>query len=242
MAAQDDLEDGAVRSTLPDQKLANPNPGFLHRHRCAATATLAACHQRCRRALAPKIRAGPCLPPARHPLPSLDQSRAYEFAGMMRAVNLLQHPVALDDIAATVVEDPLTSFQHHRPECLRRLRRSPGRATVTDVRRARASPWLARSRRARGGDGPRIHPEECAAPQRWWSRHDLRLRCTLPEDRVSTRPLLTMNFLRTGRAFGIASFLSRRKRSAKRSRRWRFATPMSTVQVSTSRTYPDVDR
>ncbi len=101
MAAQDDLEDGAVVNLL-DQKLANLNPDFFT-YTCSKAA-LAAATEMLARALAPKIRVNAVSPGLT--LPSLDQSDE-EFAEHARQ-NLLQHPVALDDIAATV-EHLLTS-------------------------------------------------------------------------------------------------------------------------------------
>ncbi|MBC9031089.1 SDR family oxidoreductase [Sphingomonas sp. JC676] len=101
MAAQDDLEDGAVVNLL-DQKLANLNPDFFT-YTCSKAA-LAAATEMMARALAPKIRVNAVSPGLT--LPSLDQSEQ-EFAEHARR-NLLQHPVALDDIAATV-EHLLTS-------------------------------------------------------------------------------------------------------------------------------------
>ena len=101
MAAQDDLEAGAVVNLL-DQKLANLNPDFFT-YTCSKAA-LAAATEMLARALAPKIRVNAVSPGLT--LPSLDQS-GEEFAEHARQ-NLLQHPVALDDIAATV-EHLLTS-------------------------------------------------------------------------------------------------------------------------------------
>ncbi len=101
MAAQDDLEEGAVVNLL-DQKLANLNPDFFT-YTCSKAA-LAAATEMLARALAPKIRVNAVSPGLT--LPSLDQSEQ-EFAEHARQ-NLLQRPVALDDIAATV-EHLLTS-------------------------------------------------------------------------------------------------------------------------------------
>ena len=101
MAAQDDLEDGAVVNLL-DQKLANLNADFFT-YTCSKAA-LAAATEMLARTLAPKIRVNAVSPGLT--LPSLDQSDE-EFAEHSRQ-NLLQRPVALDDVAATV-EHLLTS-------------------------------------------------------------------------------------------------------------------------------------
>jgi NAD(P)-dependent dehydrogenase (short-subunit alcohol dehydrogenase family) len=95
MAAQDDLDHGAVVNLL-DQKVANLNPDFLTY--TLSKSALAAATELLARALAPKVRVNAVSPGLT--LPSLDQSEA-EFAEHSRR-NLLQHPVALDDVAATV--------------------------------------------------------------------------------------------------------------------------------------------
>lgn len=101
LAAQDDLDSGAVVNLL-DQKVANLNPDFFT-YTCSKAA-LAAATEMMARALAPRIRVNAVSPGLT--LPSLDQS-ADEFSEHSRQ-NLLQQPVALDDIAATV-EHLLTS-------------------------------------------------------------------------------------------------------------------------------------
>ena len=95
LAAQEDLDAGAVVNLL-DQKVQNLNPDFFT-YTCSKAA-LAAATEMMARALAPRIRVNAVSPGLT--LPSLDQS-ATEFAEHSRQ-NLLQHPVALDDIAATV--------------------------------------------------------------------------------------------------------------------------------------------
>ncbi|MDV3457183.1 SDR family oxidoreductase [Sphingomonas sp. HF-S4] len=95
MAAQDDLEAGAVVNLL-DQKLANLNPDFLTY--TLSKAALATATELLARGLAPRIRVNAVSPGLT--LPSLDQSPE-EFAQHARQ-NLLQQPVALDDIAASV--------------------------------------------------------------------------------------------------------------------------------------------
>ena len=94
-ATQDDLERGAVVNLL-DQKVANLNPDFLTY--TLSKAALAAATELLARALAPRIRVNAVSPGLT--LPSLDQTEA-EFAEHARR-NLLQRPVALADIAATV--------------------------------------------------------------------------------------------------------------------------------------------
>ncbi len=95
LAAQVGLDEGAIVNLL-DQKLANPNPDFLtytlSKAALAEATTLLAMH------LAPRIRVNAVSPGLT--LPSLDQS-AEEFAAVATA-NLLQRPVAIDEIAATV--------------------------------------------------------------------------------------------------------------------------------------------
>jgi NAD(P)-dependent dehydrogenase (short-subunit alcohol dehydrogenase family) len=95
LAAQEDLEAGVVVNLL-DQKLANLNPDFFTY--TLSKAALSAATEMLARALAPRIRVNAVSPGLT--LPSLDQSEA-EFARHSRA-NLLQKPVALDDITATV--------------------------------------------------------------------------------------------------------------------------------------------
>ncbi|NIJ18926.1 NAD(P)-dependent dehydrogenase (short-subunit alcohol dehydrogenase family) [Sphingomonas naasensis] len=95
LAAQDDLDAGAVVNLL-DQKIANLNPDFLTY--TLSKAALAAATELLARALAPRVRVNAVSPGLT--LPSLDQTME-EFAEHSRA-NLLQQPVALDDIAATV--------------------------------------------------------------------------------------------------------------------------------------------
>ena len=101
LAAQDDLERGAVVNLL-DQKLANLNPDFLTY--TLSKSALATATELLARALAPRIRVNAVSPGLT--LPSLDQTPE-EFAEHARQ-NLLQQPVALDDVAAAV-EHLLTS-------------------------------------------------------------------------------------------------------------------------------------
>ncbi|NML04481.1 SDR family NAD(P)-dependent oxidoreductase [Sphingomonas sp. G-3-2-10] len=95
VAAQPDLDDGAVVNLL-DQKVDNLNPDFFT-YTCSKAALQAATTMMAQ-ALAPRIRVNAVSPGLT--LPSLDQTEA-EFSEHSRQ-NLLQHPVALDDIAATV--------------------------------------------------------------------------------------------------------------------------------------------
>lgn len=95
LAQQLDLDDGAIVNLL-DQKLANLNPDFFSY--TLSKAALATATELLARALAPRIRVNAVSPGLT--LPSLDQSEE-EFAEHARH-NLLQRPVALDDIAATV--------------------------------------------------------------------------------------------------------------------------------------------
>lgn len=95
LAAQDDLETGAVVNLL-DQKLANLNPDFFTY--TLSKAALATATELLARGLAPRIRVNAVSPGLT--LPSLDQTPE-AFAEHARQ-NLLQQPVALDDIAATV--------------------------------------------------------------------------------------------------------------------------------------------
>ncbi|MEI9851607.1 MAG: SDR family oxidoreductase [Sphingomonas sp.] len=95
LAAQEDLDEGAVVNLL-DQKVANLNPDFLTY--TLSKSALAAATELLARALAPRVRVNAVSPGLT--LPSLDQSDD-EFSRHARE-NLLQRPVALDDIAATV--------------------------------------------------------------------------------------------------------------------------------------------
>lgn len=95
LAAQEDLESGAVVNLL-DQKLANLNPDFLTY--TLSKAALATATELLTRSLAPRIRVNAVSPGLT--LPSLDQSTE-AFAEHARQ-NLLQRPVAIADIAATV--------------------------------------------------------------------------------------------------------------------------------------------
>lgn len=95
LASQEDLEEGAVVNLL-DQKVDNLNPDFFT-YTCSKAA-LAAATQMMAQALSPRIRVNAVSPGLT--LQSLDQTPE-EFAEHARE-NLLQRPVALDDIAATV--------------------------------------------------------------------------------------------------------------------------------------------
>lgn len=95
LAAQDDLTSGAVVNLL-DQKLANLNPDFLTY--TLSKAALAAATELLARGLAPRIRVNAVSPGLT--LPSLDQTPE-EFSEHARQ-NLLQQPVAVDDVAAAV--------------------------------------------------------------------------------------------------------------------------------------------
>ncbi len=95
MAEQPDLDQGAVVNLL-DQKLANLNPDFFTY--TLSKAALATATELLARALAPRIRVNAVSPGLT--LPSLDQSDD-EFGRHARQ-NLLQRPVALADIAASV--------------------------------------------------------------------------------------------------------------------------------------------
>ena len=101
LATQDDLDTGAVVNLL-DQKLANLNPDFLTY--TLSKAALAAATELLARGLAPRVRVNAVSPGLT--LPSLDQTPE-EFGEHARQ-NLLQQPVAVDDIAAAV-EHLLTS-------------------------------------------------------------------------------------------------------------------------------------
>lgn len=95
LAGQDDLDEGAVVNLL-DQKLANLNPDFFT-YSCSKAALEAATTMMAQ-ALSPRIRVNAVSPGLT--LPSLDQTPE-EFAEHARQ-NLLQRPVALDEIASTV--------------------------------------------------------------------------------------------------------------------------------------------
>lgn len=95
LAAQDDLDEGAVVNLL-DQKVANLNPDFFT-YTCSKAA-LTAATQMLAQALSPRIRVNAVSPGLT--LPSLDQTPE-QFAEHARQ-NLLQRPVALDDVAAAV--------------------------------------------------------------------------------------------------------------------------------------------
>jgi NAD(P)-dependent dehydrogenase (short-subunit alcohol dehydrogenase family) len=95
LAAQEDVDEGAVVNLL-DQKVANLNPDFFTY--TLSKSALAAATEMMARALAPRIRVNAVSPGLT--LPSLDQT-AEQFSEHARQ-NLLQRPVALDDIAATV--------------------------------------------------------------------------------------------------------------------------------------------
>lgn len=95
LAAQDDLEDGAVVNLL-DQKVANLNPDFFS-YTCSRAA-LEAATTMLAQALAPRVRVNAVSPGLT--LPSLDQS-GEEFA-RHSTQNLLERGVAVEDIAATI--------------------------------------------------------------------------------------------------------------------------------------------
>jgi NAD(P)-dependent dehydrogenase (short-subunit alcohol dehydrogenase family) len=96
LAAQDDVDDGAVVNLL-DQKLANPNPDFfsysLSKYALAGATTMLA------QALAPKVRVNAVAPGIT--LPSGDQSDA-DFAAVA-SDNLLRRPVGAANVADAVV-------------------------------------------------------------------------------------------------------------------------------------------
>ena len=96
LAAQDDVDDGAVVNLL-DQKLANPNPEFfsysLSKYALAGATTMLA------QALAPTVRVNAVAPGIT--LPSGDQSDA-AFAAVA-SDNLLRRPVGAANVAEAVV-------------------------------------------------------------------------------------------------------------------------------------------
>lgn len=96
LAAQDDVDDGAVVNLL-DQKLANPNPDFfsysLSKYALAGATTMLA------QALAPTVRVNAVAPGIT--LPSGDQSDA-AFAAVA-SDNLLRRPVGAANVAEAVV-------------------------------------------------------------------------------------------------------------------------------------------
>ena len=96
LAAQDDVDDGAVVNLL-DQKLANPNPDFfsysLSKYALAGATTMLA------QALAPTVRVNDVAPGIT--LPSGDQSDA-AFAAVA-SDNLLRRPVGAANVAEAVV-------------------------------------------------------------------------------------------------------------------------------------------
>jgi NAD(P)-dependent dehydrogenase (short-subunit alcohol dehydrogenase family) len=96
LAAQDDVDDGAVVNLL-DQKLANPNPDFFSY--TLSKYALAGATEMLAQALAPKVRVNAVAPGIT--LPSGDQSEA-DFAAVA-ADNLLRRPVGADAVAAAVV-------------------------------------------------------------------------------------------------------------------------------------------
>ena len=95
LAEQPDLEAGAVVNLL-DQKVANLNPDFFS-YSCSKIA-LHGATEMLARALAPRVRVNAVSPGLS--LPSLDQT-SEEFGAASRE-NLLQRPVAVGDVAATV--------------------------------------------------------------------------------------------------------------------------------------------
>ncbi len=95
LAAQDDLDEGAVVNLL-DQKVANLNPDFLTY--TLSKSALTAATELLARGIAPRIRVNAVSPGLT--LPSLDQTPE-QFSEHARQ-NLLQRPVALNDIATTV--------------------------------------------------------------------------------------------------------------------------------------------
>lgn len=96
LAAQDDVDDGAVVNLL-DQKLANPNPDFFSYS--LSKYALAGATEMLAQALAPRVRVNAVAPGIT--LPSGDQSEA-EFAAVARD-NLLRRPVGAANVAEAVV-------------------------------------------------------------------------------------------------------------------------------------------
>ncbi|NIJ29476.1 NAD(P)-dependent dehydrogenase (short-subunit alcohol dehydrogenase family) [Sphingomonas insulae] len=95
LAAQDDIDDGAVVNLL-DQKLANPNPDFFSYS--LSKYALAGATEMLAQALGPKVRVNAVAPGIT--LPSGDQSEA-EFA-RVAADNLLRRPVGAENVAEAV--------------------------------------------------------------------------------------------------------------------------------------------
>lgn len=96
LAAQDDVDDGAVVNLL-DQKLANPNPDFFSYS--LSKYALAGATEMLAQALAPRVRVNAVAPGIT--LPSGDQSEA-DFAAVARD-NLLRRPVGAANVAEAVV-------------------------------------------------------------------------------------------------------------------------------------------
>ncbi len=96
LAAQDDVEDGAVVNLL-DQKLANPNPDFFSYS--LSKYALAGATEMLAQALAPRVRVNAIAPGIT--LPSGDQSEA-EFA-RVASDNILRRPVGAVNVAEAVV-------------------------------------------------------------------------------------------------------------------------------------------
>lgn len=96
LAAQDDVEDGAVVNLL-DQKLANPNPDFFSYS--LSKYALAGATEMLAQALAPRVRVNAVAPGIT--LPSGDQSEA-EFA-RVASDNILRRPVGAANVAEAVV-------------------------------------------------------------------------------------------------------------------------------------------
>ncbi|AJP72342.1 SDR family oxidoreductase [Sphingomonas hengshuiensis] len=122
MAAQDDLDDGAVVNLL-DQKLANLNPDFFS-YTCSKLA-LEGATTMLAQALAPRIRVNAVSPGLT--LPSLDQT-ADEFAQTARQ-NLLERAVDAGDIARTVahlIETRSITGQNVFVDCGQRFVRRDG--------------------------------------------------------------------------------------------------------------------
>ncbi len=96
LAAQDDVEDGAVVNLL-DQKLANPNPDFFSYS--LSKYALAGATEMLAQALAPRVRVNAVAPGIT--LPSGDQSEA-EFA-RVASDNILRRPIGAANVAEAVV-------------------------------------------------------------------------------------------------------------------------------------------